>query len=218
MPNFFLSSYAPLVATKAGRAAAIKYELPPFIDGSIRREPDLEHEYPAVTSLCRKGKLAPRLRKGDVVAYMLKRACYGMGYKHQRITAVLRVIAIKQSHAEGAAWYRQDRRRLPNNCVVLRNKAFPLAKSHQRIPNRTIGCEPDEWCRWDAHYKLRADADGTFAICQRLFINLDWDAPEVTKEALLAAFGKVPCTRNPKKQSLKAGQRLLKRLGLTLKL
>ena len=57
MPNYYLNSYAPLVSTAAGRKAWELHELPPFIDGSIRREPDLEHEFPSISCLCRAGKL-----------------------------------------------------------------------------------------------------------------------------------------------------------------
>ena len=69
-PRYFLSSYKPLVWTTFGRAAALKHGLLPFIDGSIRREPDLEHEHPSISCLCRAGKFAPRLRVGDVVGYI----------------------------------------------------------------------------------------------------------------------------------------------------
>lgn len=216
MPSFFLNTYGPLALTKLGRQAAFKYSLPPFVDGSIRREPDLEHEYPAITCLCRTNKFAPRLEAGDVVAYMLKKANYGMGYKHQRMTAVLRVIEVMPTHAVGAQWYRKRRMRLPNNCIVPRNKANPLSKSHQKAPKREHGCAKPRCSQWDDEYKKRAKRWGTFVVCERLFVNLDWDAPEVSEKMLKAAFGKVPGTLNPKKQKMKAGQRLVRRLGLAI--
>jgi hypothetical protein len=209
LSHFYLSTYGPLAMSKVGRGAAIRYSLPPFIDGSIRREPDLEHEYPAITCLRRTNKFAPRLEVDDVVAFMLKKGSYGMGYRHQRVTAVLRVIAVKQSHVEGAEWYRQRRRRLPNNCMVPGTKAFPLSKSHQVIPKRATSRGKDSCSQWDTGNKQRAKRWGTFVICQRLFINLDWDAPEVSKEMLMATF-----TR----RSMKTGQKFLKQLGLGLKI
>jgi len=38
----YMSSFCPLICTDAGKQAAGKYKLPPFIDGSCRREPDFE--------------------------------------------------------------------------------------------------------------------------------------------------------------------------------
>ena len=42
----FLVTYAPLVATAAGRTASENRGIAPFVDGSIRREPDLEQPFP----------------------------------------------------------------------------------------------------------------------------------------------------------------------------
>lgn len=215
--NFYLTTYGPLVLTKLGREAAIKHSLPPFIDGSIRREPDLEHAYPAITCLCRTDKFAPRLREGDVVAYMLKKASYGLGYKHQRLTAVLKVIVINETHAEGAAWYREQGLALPNNCMVPGNRANPLSKSHQRVPKQH-GCGKTGCSQWDADYKDRAKQWGTFVICKSLWTDLSWQAPEITDDTLVAAFGYVPGTRNPGAQTIASGNRLLKKLGLLIKL
>jgi hypothetical protein len=43
-PRLFINSFHVLVNYPFGRESSEKYSLPPFIDGSIRREPDLEHE------------------------------------------------------------------------------------------------------------------------------------------------------------------------------
>lgn len=215
MAFFYLNTYAPLAATKVGRTAAIKYSLPPFIDGSIRREPDLLHEYPAISCLSLAHKFVPWLEVDDVVAYLLKAKRYGMGYKHRRLTAVLRVIDVFETHAEGAAWYRDKRLRLPNNCMVPRNKAFPLSRSHQRAPQSAGSSVTANNTSWDKDNQKQTDKRGAFVICERLFVNLDWDAPEVSEEILKTAFGKVPCSLNPKKQTVKAGQRLLTRIGLS---
>lgn len=83
MPFFYLNTYVPLAASKAGRDASDRYKIAPFVDGSIRREPDLEHPFPAITCLCRADKFAPRLIPGDIVAYMLRKDRYGGG----RVTA-----------------------------------------------------------------------------------------------------------------------------------
>jgi len=76
-PKYFLTTYTPLVATKDGRVASEKHGIPPFVDGSIRREPDLEHAVPSISCLCRAGKFAPRFQVGDIVGYMTCKGRYG---------------------------------------------------------------------------------------------------------------------------------------------
>ena len=105
MPSFFLNSYVPLVASKPGRDASKLYGIEPFVDGSIRREPDLEHEFPAISCLCRADKFAPRLQAGDIVAYMLRKDRYGQKRAQRSLTAVLRVLHMFPSHAAAAKWY-----------------------------------------------------------------------------------------------------------------
>jgi hypothetical protein len=72
----FLATYRPLVRSLAGRQAIQEYSLPPFIDGSCRREPDFESPFPSITATCRGGNFAPRLREGDRVAYLTVRGRY----------------------------------------------------------------------------------------------------------------------------------------------
>lgn len=54
VPWLYVNSLRPLAAAPEGMDALAKHGLPPFADGSIRREPDLEHPVPAITCLCRK--------------------------------------------------------------------------------------------------------------------------------------------------------------------
>lgn len=63
MPRFYLVTYRPLAYSVAGRKAAEAHGIPPFVDGSIRREPDLESAYPSISCLCRTARFAPRLRE-----------------------------------------------------------------------------------------------------------------------------------------------------------
>src|SRR5687768_14841588 len=108
MPRFFINTYKPLAINRAGRAASEIHRLPPFIDGSIRREPDLEHELPSISCLCRAGKFAPRLRVGDIVAYLTTKHSFGRGTVDRRITAVLRVIRVFADHEAAAQWFRSE--------------------------------------------------------------------------------------------------------------
>lgn len=198
MHRCFLNTYRPLVATKHGRAASAELGIPPFVDGSIRREPDLEHCHPSISCLCRADKFAPRLAPGDVVGYMTVKGRYGDGYiAHHRLTAVLRVVAVLLSHEEGAKWYLEQGMSIPNNCMIKDNPSKPLEHSHGR--NRSLQHLAGEALRraWDWSYRQRASKHPTFVICETLFKDLSWHAPIVHDEQLLRAFGRIPPTRNP---------------------
>lgn len=213
MPHLYLNSYAPLVITPEGLRASEAHDLPPFIDGSIRREPDLEHQHPSITCLCRAGLFAPRLHVGDVVVYMTHKHKYGPESPHRRLTAVLRVARLLDSHASAAQWYRGMDLPLPSNCMVEGNAARPVGQSHQRTKQRCGGCA--DACGWDAGYWRRAERHPRFVICERVWTDLDWTAPRVHDADLHAVFGHRPGTRNPGKQSLDRLEPLLARVGIT---
>ncbi|QEL20689.1 hypothetical protein [Limnoglobus roseus] len=197
-PRHFINTYQPLVLTAAGRRSAVAFSIPPFVDGSIRREPDLEHPLPSITCLCRGDKFAPRLRVGDTVAYFAVKARYGPAtMRHRRLTAVLRVREILPSHPEAARWYRALGLPLPNNCMVAETGPNPLDQSHRRH-RFDKGLSDDRVLRrWDALYHVRARPNGAFVACEPLFTDLSWAAPVVTDGHLVEAFGRVPATRTP---------------------
>jgi hypothetical protein len=218
MPAFYLTTYTPLVATKAGREASTAFGIAPFVDGSIRREPDLEHTFPAISSLCRADKFAPRLKVGDVVAYMLRKGSYGHKPRHWRLTAVMRVLEVCPTHLLGANWYRSRNLPLPNNCWVTGNPPKPLEQSHRRHEH-SDSLTPEQIHReWDVQYRARAMKWGAFVVCERLYCRLGWDAPEVTKTQLVEVFGAVPGTMNPGSWTIKHAERLLSALGLDVPL
>lgn len=218
MATFYLNSYAPLAASKPGREASTRFGIPPFIDGSIRREPDLEHAYPAISCLCRTDKFAPRLKPDDVVAYMLRKDRYGQGRLQRRLTAVLRVLTVFPSHIEGAAWYTDRNLQLPNNCWVRGNPAKPFEHSHRRFRTSNSLDVNQTHKDWDVGYRARAMKHGTFVICERLFCNLTWDAPEVTEPQLELVFSRVPGTRNPGAWEIRHAEQLLSILGIDIPL
>jgi hypothetical protein len=197
MPDFYLNSYAPLVASKAGREANSQFNLPPFIDGSIRREPDLECAYPGVSCLCRAGKFAPRLKVHDLVGYMTRKASYGTGRAHRRFTAMLRVIETFDSHKAAAAWYAERDVALSNNCMTPGNEANPLDHSHRIF--KASGCAGDARTHkeWDLSYHARARKYPRYVVCEPIVIRVDSDAPEATDKILKAVFGRIPGTQNP---------------------
>lgn len=197
MSNYYLNTYAPLVATCAGRQASREYEIAPFVDGSIRREPDLEHDNPAITCLCRGNKFAPRLRVGDTVAYFTRKGVYGSGLPHRRLTAVLQVYLVFENHQQAAEWYRKQGMSVPNNCIVPGNPHKPLEHSHRLHKDRDLLDDEKLARRWDGQYRLRASRYGSFVVCHKLFCDLTWNAPVADEGDFITAFGRVPGTRNP---------------------
>jgi hypothetical protein len=195
-PSLFLTSYEPLVLSPHGRRACEEHGLPPFIDGSIRREPDLEHRFPSISCLCRADKFAPRLQVGDVVIYQTKKGRFGGIAGHRRMTAVLLVTRIFDDHAGAAAWYETQGLPPPRNCMAPGNPPLPVSQTHRGTRHRHLN---DATClrRWEEEYRERAMAFPLFVATEALWKNLDWTAPEVHDADLEAVFGAVPGTQNP---------------------
>ncbi len=214
MPVFFVNSYAPLAFTRVGRVASKEHNVPPFVDGSIRREPDFEHPFPAITCLCRGKNFAPRLKVGDIVAYVTKKATYGTSCAHQRLTTVLRVLGVFDSHAAGADWYHRRGLPLPNNCMVAGNSAVPLRRSHCICGS--CGGRKRTHREWDAEYRRRAREYGTFVVCKPLRCDISWSAPVVSDEQFAEALGGVPATRNPGARTLDELQRFMRVMGISI--
>lgn len=235
MAYLYINSFRPLVSTVFGRDASDRYGLPPFVDGSIRREPDFEHSRPVITCLCRAGKFTPRLEVGDRVVYLTVHGRYGEPFKHHRLIAVMEVRQTFDSHLEAARWYSERGKALPNNLVVRGNPAKPLSHSVGRGGPRTKagcgGCSPEKTgcgcskggrttcgtdrAAWDRSYQERAMNHPRVAQCRHLLPpNLGWDAPAVTKAELAKIFGRDPHTRNPGKQDITLLPRLLRQAQL----
>jgi hypothetical protein len=206
MAALYLNTYTPLVATAAGRKASETFKILPFVDGSIRREPDLEHRFPSITCLCRGQMFAPRLESGDVVVYLTLKGYYGEGEAHRRLAAILLVDRVFDRHEDAAGWYRSLDLPVPSNCMVGGNAPRPVEQS----------LRPDaDAAAWDAEYKARARANGTFVVCRpfQRKVNLSWKAPALHDADLRAIFGRVPGTRNPGALSMSHLQPLLDRLA-----
>ena len=181
MVAWFYNSFRPLVNTAAGRVAVTRFGLPPFIDGSCRREPDFEAAVPSISGLCRKGKFAPRLHVGDTAIYVTTKGDWG-----RRLVAVLRVRERFESHSEAAEWYRELGLPLPSNCWVDGNPPIPYERTAQDADERI----------WDIDYKRRSRNYPVFLATDPLFCKLH-DPPRVTDDILIEAFGRVPGTQNP---------------------
>ena len=211
--KLFVTTYAPLATTPRGREASERLNLPPFIDGSIRREPDLEHRFPSISCLCRGDKFAPRLREGDVVVYITKKGRYETDAPHRRMVAVLEVIHLFDSHFQAAAWYHVQGLPLPSNCMVEGNLPRPIRETHRQ--NGHMQQDEARWQRrWDLGYVHRARQNGRFVVCNTLWNDLTWTAPTVRDGDFEGVFGRVPGTRNPGALPIDALPTLMGRLGI----
>src|SRR3954447_26918162 len=99
MPDY-LVTFHPLTESQAGVRAVKRFALPPYIDASCRREPDLAHDMPAITALCRGRQFAPRLREGDRAIYMTVRGLWdpSLDEKCWKLVGALHVLTQTPSH------------------------------------------------------------------------------------------------------------------------
>jgi hypothetical protein len=187
-----LSSYYPLIFKDterkgAGRQACQKYGLSPFIDGSCRREPDFESDYPSITALCRTYQFAPRRKKGDIIIYISCKDKYDLpgspNEPHWRFAAILKVIERRESHREAAEWYKKKGIDIPRNCMIKDTKPCPL---DQTLP---LPSKFKTLREWDLSYWKRARVYPVFLICDKSqYINLK-DPPAITKKIMYEIFG-----------------------------
>jgi hypothetical protein len=214
MPNFYIAIYTPLAATAHGRRASDEGKLPPFIDGSIRREPDLQHRYPSISCICRGRLFAPRLEKGDIVAYVATKRRYREPAPHWRLTAVLEVWKKFDTHELAGAWYRRRGLPLPSNCMVSGNAAERLELSHGICGTDSCRRNKPSLRLWDRGYRLRAEQHPTFLVCRKLFRDLSWKAPTIKDADWGFLFQGERPSRNPRTQSMADWSRFMKRFGL----
>lgn len=183
----YINEFRPLAQTPAGRAAIEQHKLPPFIDASCRREPDLESAFPSITALCREEHFSPRLQVGDMVAYMTKNFVYPpKAARTRRLVAVLRVKCCWDAHDAAAEWYRQQRLTLPCNCMVRGSKPLPLDYTDRYRPNLRD---------WEAHYWQVVRKHGVFHACDKMFCQIH-DPPRLTNQQLVEWFGAIPDTQS----------------------
>ena len=184
----FINAFRPLSVNKDGSEASRRFGLPPFIDGSIRREPDLQSRFPSITALCRAGLFAPRLMPGDRLVYVTVKGRYPpYRFPHWRLVALLHVIAKFQSHSEASAWYSERGLPLPSNCLVPGNNPTPVEMS--ALPGR----DPREW---ELGYQLRARKVPVFLVCDPIYLELNEPLP-IGEDDMIAALGRIPGLQNP---------------------
>jgi hypothetical protein len=192
-----LNSYRPLCLTRFGEAVVRRHNLKPFIDGSIRREPDFENPFPSITGLCRLNKFAPTLHIGTSIAYITVKGSYGLPEAHWRLVAILEVIeqflAI-DSHDTAYKWYSGRGLPVPRNCLAFENPGADFDTSTQRMDvprsKRTGAAE------WDAEYRDRGRVAPAFNITKVKRLELQ-NPPILLPDDMRRIFGRIPGTQNP---------------------
>jgi hypothetical protein len=213
MNEHYLCSYKPLRYTSAGRNAIAKSDLPPFIDGSCRREPDFQAQAPSISAICRKGKFAPRLFPGDHIIYITVQMRFGR-VDGWALVASLNVVERFNSHQEAAGWYQTQGYALPSNCLVPGNSPQPFHLTTKRLPKEVkarLDKTPDPIVAvrlWDATYALRARDCGVFLACKADYLELN-HPPILGYAEWLKIFGYKRCTQNPPKITRKQYQSLM---------
>ena len=200
----FLTTFHPLVITAAGRTAVQRYNLPPFIDGSCRREPDFESRFPSISALCRVDKFAPRLKIGDRAAYLTVCRKYpGDEMVGWRLVAILRVAHDPfADHREAAQWYAEQGCPTPSNCLVPGNPPKAFDHTHGELPdevrrNPRVDTDRLKTRLWDCGYWERARKQPVFLATEVEFLDLV-QPPQLQKGDMVDVFGKVPGTQTPK--------------------
>lgn len=186
--TFYLSAYWPLCLNAAGRLAITRFGHPPFVDASIRREPDFESRFPSISAICHGSLFAPKLQEHDRVVFLtVKGAWGGPPERHWRLVAAVEILKRFESHRDAATWYQAQGLPLPGNCMVPGNQ--PLAAEHSIHPNRDVA-------EWDAKYAARVVRAPVFLASRSLFFELS-TPPVVTEAHMIRIMGRIPGLRNP---------------------
>lgn len=205
-----LDSYHPLCGGPIGMRAVNEFGLLPFLDGSCRREPDFESDFPSITTLCRQQLFAPNLWPNDIIIYITTKGCWLTDYFYYRLVAILTVSVRKESHFQAKTWYNSNSSTgIPSNCIVDGNKPLPFhltAGNYQSVLEARNYLSSNEKKQaligerrvalWDKDYRQKSNVNGTFIITKPIYVNL-LNPSILTDSDMRSVFGKVPNTRNP---------------------
>jgi len=188
-----LVTFQPICFKKKGLDAVQKFNFPPYIDGSCRREPDFENSFPSISALCRGNKFAPTLKKGDKAIYLSKKGNYNLGFKHWKLVAILEVVERFETHEAAALWYSKQNLKLPNNCMV--------ENSHHLSLEETSGFWGMDVNEWNNYYLEKSKSYPVFLACKSIYLELH-NPLTITEEDMELIYGRSnPSTQNPPKLS-----------------
>ena len=225
-----LNSFRPLCMTQLGINAIEKFNFPPFIDSSCRREPDFENTFPSISALCRKGKFAPQLEKNDIIIYLTiggKNLPYKLGH---HLVAILQVEEKYSSHKIGQDEYLSKGLKIPSNCMVANNFPYEFNKTagnfnSKKEINKFLKRTEQEQLQegnkrladWDKCYSERAKDFGCFIKTKALYKNLK-DPKVILPSDFKSIFNKIPGTQNPRELTEKEFKELAIVAGLDIQL
>ena len=183
MPTFWLSTYHPLASEPEGPWRNHAPALPPYVDASCRREPDLESSFPTITGLSRPPSVR-KLAEGDIVVYVTTRGPFEGQEPHRRLTAVLTVLSARKSHAGAGDFYREKGLPLPRNLLLPGNGPLPIEMTEGfyradgpdgeevRVSPRDAGDGPRVVAEWDKQFTLRKNQCQDVRICEPRFVDV----------------------------------------------
>jgi hypothetical protein len=232
-PNkIYLNSFRPLCMTEIGRNAVEKYNHPPFIDASCRREPDFENPFPTISAICRGGSFAPRLRKNDVVVYLtVKKRYYDDKATNNKLIAILQVDEIFDTHQKGFKWFSEKGILVPSNCLIEGNSPYDFDHTASRYEtkievNEFLNRPKEEQAvlgrrmlrDWDNYYKEKVNEWPMFIKTNPLYVELN-NPISFYDEDLRIVFGeKIPNTRNPPTITFGQLEKIAAYVGINLKI
>lgn len=164
----YLNSFYPLYCNSKGIEAIKMFSLPKYIDGSCRREPDFENEFPCITGLCRPG-FAEKLNIEDVIIYVTNKK----GIGSRKVVAILEVIRTFENHRQAADWYINENKKIPNNLMVKETTPFDLNKTHQIHGINKIFNDTNLLKKWNLLYKSRSRKKEKVVQCEILYEELN---------------------------------------------
>lgn len=167
-PRIYLNSFYPLCCNQKGKKAIEKFGFPQYIDGSCRREPDFENEFPSITSLCRP-HFSQKLKKGDLIIYVTNKK----GVGNRNLVAILKVADMFDSHTAAANWYKENNLSIPNNIMVADTIPFALEKTHQKMGWEAWITKANSLIKWDEGYQKRAEDHPKVARCILVYRELN---------------------------------------------
>lgn len=225
-----LNSFRPLCSTLLGIEAIKKYKLPPFIDGSCRREPDFENQFPSITALCRKSKFAPHLRKDDIIVYMTVGGKFPPHKYGHHLVAILQVVEIYRTHQLGQNAYLKDGLLTPSNCMVTGNPPFDFDKTFgnfkknpqlktflSRSQKQQLQIGRTLIKAWDSSYLATSLSWSCFVKTNSIYLNID-NPILILRSDLCNIFSKLPGTQTPKILTNKQFIELVKLIDLDITL
>ncbi|WP_417588794.1 hypothetical protein [Owenweeksia hongkongensis] len=199
--DIYLNSFTPLYVNRVGRQAASQNNIPPFVDGSCRREPDFENPFPAISELCRPKKFISRLSEKDIVIYITKASRYKSNDSQWSFVAALEVIKLLNSHEDAVEYYEKMGVPVSHNIMYHANEPLSWEFTHGICGFKWKGLnEAQRIRRWNHGYKERAQNNPLVAICKPWEGQLHLDNPPVIDRNMMKKiFRRIPGTQNPPK-------------------